>query len=33
MTASNEGQENRVYSAAEIKKICLEAGEWATCRR
>ncbi len=26
MRASNKGEENRVYSAAEIKKICLDAG-------
>jgi len=26
MTASNKGRENRVYSTAEIKKICLDAG-------
>ncbi len=26
MTACNKGRENRVYSAAEIKKVCLDAG-------
>jgi len=26
MTASNKGQENRIYSSAEIKKICQDAG-------
>ena len=26
MTASNKGRENRVYSTAEINKICLDAG-------